>query len=372
MARSGQLRSSPRAARCVRLVLVIAVLAVPIVRGAAAEAKVVGRRVVDGAHQPVAFTFSDNGRIWVAEKARGTIQVFNVEAGEHHRFYQVPHVVGVGEHGLVGIALHPKFPVVPWVYVFATRSIGGRLVDQVMRIRSVKGRGRDLHVLFSAPASPMHEHSGGRILFGPRGMLYVFMGDATSPSSAQSLSSPRGKILRMTPVGGVPGDNPFPHSRVFARGFRNSFGMGFDPQTGILWETENGPECNDELNRVRRGANFGWGPSATCSGTSPGNTNQDGASPVLPARWYTPTIAPTGLAFCKGCRLGPKSEGALFFGAYNTGELRRVRLSPNRRRVVNVTVMGRPARSVLSLEVGPNGRLYYSTYVGVFRLAVQP
>lgn len=355
-----------------QFVLVVAMLGVPILLGAhTARAKVVGHRVAGGVHEAVAFTFSSNGRIWLVEKSRGTIQVFNVEAGEHHQFFRVPHVVGIREHGLVGIALHPRFPQKPWVYVFATRSVGGHLVDQVLRIRSVGGRGRDLVVLFSAPASPLHEHSGGRILFGPGGMLYVFMGDAASPANAQSMSTPRGKILRMTPTGGIPPDNPFPHSRVFASGFRNSFGMAFDPRSGTLWETENGPECNDELNRIRRAGNFGWGPSATCAGTSPGNTNRDGSDPVLPARWYTPTIAPTGLAFCRGCQLGPKSEGALFFGAYNTGELRRVRLSPDRKRVVNVTVLGRPAPSMLSLEVGPNGRMYYSTNLGVFRLAVQ-
>ena len=134
---------------------------------------------------------------------------------------------------------------------------------------------------------------------------------------------------------------------------------------------DNGPECNDELNVVRRGGNFGWGSSATCSGSAPRNTNGDGPNPVLPQRWYTPPIAPTGLAFCRRCHLGPKNEGTLFFGAYNTGELRRARLSPDRKRVVKVDVLGRPARSILSVEVGPNGTLYYSTYLGVFRLVTR-
>ncbi len=333
-----------------------------------AEAKLVGRRVVSGVQQSVAFTISSGGQIWVVEKAQGNILVFNPKSGGHHLFFHVSGVSAQVEQGLVGIALHPGFPRVPWVYVFATRSVGGRLLDQILRIRSVHEHGRDMHVMFSARASSLHEHSGGRILFGPDRMLYVFMGDAASPASAQSPHSARGKILRMTPFGAIPKDNPSRHSRIYARGFRNSFGMGFDPRTRRLWETENGPECNDELNLVRRGGNFGWGPSATCSGSSPRDTNQDGPDPVLPQRWYTPTIAPTGLAFCSGCGLGPKSEGALFFGAYKTGEIRRVRLSPDRKRVVRVDVLGRPARSILSVEVGPNGTLYYSTYIGVYRL----
>jgi len=358
--------------RAARRAVVVAMLLAPIVLLVRpASARLVGQRVVGGVQQAVAFTFSDSGRIWVAEKSRGNIQVFDIAAGTHHRFFHVPDVVGEDEQGLVGIALSPGFPKVPWVYAFATRSIGGTLLDQIVRIRSVNGRARGMHVLFSARASSLHEHSGGRILFGPDGMLYAFMGDATSPENSQSLGSPRGKVLRMTPSGGIPPGNPFPHSRIFARGFRNSFGMGFDPRTRRLWETENGPQCNDELNRVRRGGNFGWGPSASCAGGSPRNTNRDGPNPVLPARWYTPTIAPTGLAFCEGCRLGPRSEGALFFGAYNTGELRRVRLSADRKRAVDVDVFGRPTGSMLSLEVGPNGRLYYSTYTGVFRLGLK-
>lgn len=365
----------PRSPRLTNEVLVVVLsllfVSLAVAHADTAEAKVVGHRVVEGVKQAVGFTISRDGRIWVVEKARGDILVFNTKSGGHHRFFHVPAVAALQEQGLLGIALHPRFPRVPWVYVFATRSVGGRLLDQVLRIRSMRDRGRDMHVMFSARASSLHEHTGGRLLFGPDQMLYVFMGDATSPASAQSLRSPRGKILRMTPFGAIPKDNPIRHSRIYARGFRNSFGMGFDPRTGRLWETDNGPECNDELNLVRRAGNFGWGPSATCSGGSPGNTNQDGPNPVLPQRWYTPTIAPTGLAFCRRCRLGPKSEGALFFGAYNTGELRRARLSPDRRRVVKVDVLGRPARSILSVEVGPNGTLYYNTYLGVFRLVTR-
>ena len=74
----------------------------------------------------------------------------------------------------------------------------------------------------------------------------------------------------MTPAGGVPSDNPIPGSRVFAFGIRNSFGFTFDPQTDSLWETENGPECNDEINLIVGGGNFGWGPSETAAGARRG------------------------------------------------------------------------------------------------------
>ena len=333
-----------------------------------AEAKIVGQRVAGNLRQSVAFTFDDRDRLWVVEKQVGSIHVQNLGTGNRRRFFRIPDVYGRGGQGLLGIALHPNFPDAPWVYAFATRLIGGKPVDQLVRIRSVDGRGTRMQTLLSSPAGSAHMHSGGRIVFGPDGMLYVMIGDATTAAKAQELRSFRGKVLRVTPSGGIPDDNPIDGSRVFTWGLRNSFGMAFDPGSRRLWETDNGPECNDELNRLQPGRNFGWGPNATCSGSAPRNTNQDGPNPVLPERWFTPPIAPTGVAFCNGCRLGPKSERSLLFGDYITGTLWRARLSPNRLRVARLEKLARPSGQILSLESGPNGRLYYSTYTGVWRL----
>ena len=123
--------------------------------------------------------------------------------------------------------------------------------------------------------------------------------------------------------------------------------------------------CNDEVNVVPEDANLGWGSSGTCdSGSAPQNTNSDGLHPLLPQLWFTPTTAPTGLAFCEQCHLGAISEGALFFGTYKDGSLTRVRLSDDRTEVVGQRVVATPSAMVLSLERGPDGSLYYSTYTG--------
>ena len=247
------------------------------------------------------------------------------------------------------------------MYVFATRSIDGRLVDQLLRLEDVAGRGTGLSVLLSIPASPGHEHSGGRILFGPDGLLYAVVGDGLQPELAQDPSSLRGKVLR------IDRDGP---PEVFASGIRNSFGLTFDPQTGAMWETENGPECSDEVNVVAEGANLGWGASGDCMGPLPGSTNTDGPRPVLPQLHFTPTIAPTGIVFCDGCHLGTSNEGSLFFGAYKGGLLGRAVLSPDRTRIVDDRIVATPSAMVLSMERGPDGSLYYSTYLGIFRLAL--
>src|SRR5207244_583445 len=103
----------------------------------------------------------------------------------------------------------------------------------------------------------------------------------------------------------------------------------FDPQTGRLWETENGPSCNDELNRIVRGGNYAWGPheEENCQPPKPGalETNQDGPSPrIQPKIYYPSVIAPTGAVFCQACGLGSASGGRLFFGAWNTRDIRRI------------------------------------------------
>ena len=100
-------------------------------------------------------------------------------------------------------------------------------------------------------------------------MLYAIVGDAHDSSNAQDTSDEdRGKIIRIEPDGDVPSDNPF-GDRVWAFGIRNSFGFAFDPQTDDLWETENGPECNDEINGSAAARTTAGDPNETCTGTAP-------------------------------------------------------------------------------------------------------
>ena len=148
--------------------------------------------------------------------------------------------------------------------------------------------------------------------------------------------------------------------------------------SGNLWESENGPECNDEINLIAKGGNFGWGPSENCSGTSPGDTNQDGPLPRnLPQAWFSPTIAITGIAFCDGCGLGAALDGDLIFGCANgnclanVGPLGDAELTSDRAGLaagptrIDTTWSG----SIYSLEVAPDHRIYASDAQGIYRLA---
>ena len=335
---------------------------------ASAGSQIKSREVVGSLSQPVAFAFGPGKKIWYVEKSTGQVRIHDLDTDADRLFVTVPGVNGDGERGMLGIALHPNYPDKPLVYVYATRSAGGGLRNQILRYRDDHGSGVQRKVLLSTVAGGSPYHNGGRIAFGPDGMLYAIVGDAHDSSNAQDTTDEdRGKIIRIEPDGDVPGDNPF-GDRVWAFGIRNSFGFAFDPQTDDLWETENGPECNDEINRIRGGQNYGWGPSEACSGSSPGNTNQDGPSPVLPELFYENTIGITGIAFCEGCHLGHRSDGAAFTGAVNNGEVTRIFFNDQRTAITGHAVVYDHGGSTLSFEIGPGGRIYFSDFDGINKL----
>lgn len=331
-----------------------------------ASAAIGAQPIVSDLSWPVSFTFDDQGRIFYGLSIRGKIRIFDPASSSDSLFFTIP-----GATDLSGVALHPNYPSHPYVYAYVARMISGRLRLQIVRITDEGGTGSSLLVLKSWPIESLF---GGRILFGPDGKLYVVIGVVTGEfedqENAQSLGHHAGKIMRMTAGGSRPKDNPFPTSYVFAYGFRNSLGFTFDARTGSLWQTDNGPECNDELNLVVSAGNYGWGPSATCDTPPdpPLNTNQDGPEPHLPRLWYTPNIAPTGTEFCEGCNLGSGTNGALFFGAWNTGEIRRVTLDSSRSDVASQEAVYTHPQGILALEAAPGGELYFSDRDGIYKL----
>ncbi|MDQ4004749.1 MAG: PQQ-dependent sugar dehydrogenase, partial [Actinomycetota bacterium] len=231
-----------------------------------AQAAIATTPVATGLAFPAAFTvFPDAKRFLYGEQPSGEIRIYNDQRDTDVLFFDVPDVsTAGGEHGLLGLALHPNYPTTRFVYAYVTRKVGTNPTEnQILRFTESGGKGTNMQVIFSSPAGGFH--MGGRILFGPDGNLYALIGDRGVPSTSQDLTGTSGKVVRMTPSGGIPSNNPFSGRYAFAYGVRNGFGMAFDPQTGRLWKTDNGPDCNDELNRVDRGRNYGWGPSFTCT-----------------------------------------------------------------------------------------------------------
>jgi len=352
-----------------RLIVAAAVAALLLVPTTAHSAGIGAQPIGTGLNFPAAFTFAPDGRIFFGERLTGQIRILDPATGTHALFFTVTNIVTDGERGLLGLALDPKYPAKPFVYAYATRDVQGSQRNQILRIRDIGGVGSASKVIFSSDTVAASYHDGGRILFGPDKKLYAFVGDAHNSANSQNLGNTAGKMLRMTARGKAPAGNPFAGSLIWSYGHRNSFGFNFDPFTGRLWQTENGPECNDELNLIVRGANYGWGPSETCSTPPPAplNTNQDGPSPVQPLAFFTPTVAPVGGAFCAGCGL-PGGEGSFFYGELNTRRILQVVLTQSRTGIASITPVYTHPSFVLSIERGPGGSLYFSDGSAIYKL----
>ena len=258
-----------------------------------------GHRVetwVAGLEAPWSLVFLPNGDALVSERP-GRIRLIRngVLAAEP---YATLEVATGGEGGLMGLAVHPDFPRAPFVYAMLTYFPGPIPVlhrkNKVVRLVDQGGRATlDRTLLDDIPGA--FNHNGGRIAFGPDGMLYVATGDTYESALAQDMNSLAGKILRLTPDGAIPADNPFHGSPVWSLGHRNPQGLAWHPASGELFASEHGPSGefglggHDEINLVVAGGNYGW-PRAV------------GAPALAPFRdplvaWKTPTTPPSGIAF---------------------------------------------------------------------------
>lgn len=196
-----------------------------------------------------------------------------------------------GEGGLMGLAVAPDFQADPWLYIMHTTASDNRIV----RMRYTNGRidTASTQVLVSGILQQKF-HNGGRLRFGPDGMLYAATGDAQNGDYAQKLTGTgflNGKILRLTRTGQVPSDNPF-GSFIWSYGHRNPQGLAFDSR-GQLWQQEFGNSNQDETNLVQRGGNYGW---PQCEGTvSISGSGCGGTGLMAPKRTYR-----TADASCSG------------------------------------------------------------------------
>ncbi|MEU8050784.1 MULTISPECIES: PQQ-dependent sugar dehydrogenase [Micromonospora] len=261
---------------------------------------------------------------------RNSAQVLRVRPGQPpEAVAQISGVTPVGEGGLLGLAVSPTYAQDGYVYVYLTTATDNRIV----RFRLTAPQTQTPILTGLARAS---NHDGGRIAFGPDGLLYAGVGDAGQTANAQNPASRNGKILRMRPDGSVPPDNPFPGSLVYSLGHRNVQGLAWDAQ-GRLYATEFGQNTWDEVNLVVAGGNYGW-PTVEGRGNDPRFRD-----PLLV--WTTAEASPSGatiagnrlfVAALRGTRLwnvpldgagGAGTPVAELVGAY--GRLRTVEYGPD-------------------------------------------
>ncbi|HUC20224.1 MAG TPA: PQQ-dependent sugar dehydrogenase, partial [Candidatus Polarisedimenticolaceae bacterium] len=218
--------------------------------------------VVESLRVPWSIVFPSKDR-WLVSERSGALRI--VEAG---KLVATPlttfNVSDQGEEGLMGLALDPNYRTNKLVYACYAHTAGSGLADRVVRFED-RGTtaGPQTILIDNIPAAT--NHAGCRLSFGPADKkLYITTGDATNKAIAQNLSSLGGKILRINPDGSVPSDNPFAQSPVWTLGHRNPQGLAWQPGTNQLFATEHGPSGfdgpggGDEVNIIKKGANYGY------------------------------------------------------------------------------------------------------------------
>jgi glucose/arabinose dehydrogenase len=281
----------------------------------------------------------------------------------------VPAVYAEGQGGLLDVALDPRFAENSTIYLsFAEPGPGGTNGTAVARARLSGGALADLKVIFrQQPKVASKHHFGSRLVFARDGNLFVTTGERNSErAKAQDLGTHLGKVLRITPDGGVPPDNPFVGRKdalpeIWSYGHRNSQGATLDPRTGRLWEIEHGPKGGDEINLPEPGRNYGW-PVITYgreySGAQVGEGISAKAGMEQPVHTWVPSIAPSGMAFHDG-RAFPAWKDQLFVGALAATQLVRLVVTPEGQ--VNHEERIEIGKRVRDVREGPDGALYLAT-----------
>jgi quinoprotein glucose dehydrogenase len=311
---------------------------------------------------PWSLLFLPDGRALVSERP-GRIRLIR-DGRLQEAPYATVEVFHEGEGGLMGLALDPRFPKRPYVYAMHTYRDGGGVFNRVIRLEDRGGEGVPVGVVIDRIVGGKL-HNGGRISFGPDRLLYITAGERFESGLAQDLQALGGKILRVSAEGGIPEDNPFPHSPVYSYGHRNPQGLAWHPETGDLFQSEHGPSgefllfANDEINVIVKGGNYGWPEVVGAPGERPY---------VDPLILWKETTPPAGICFYTG-RLLPHLAGNLFVATLRSRALIRITLKPkaNTYRVTGIERWFATDRNtgkygrLRDVAVGPDGALYFTT-----------
>ena len=288
------------------------------------------------------------------------------EQGDHQLIHQFEVSRTGFEDGLLGMTLDPNFEQNQFIYTY--RSVpdeaGNPQFGEVAKHRFDGHRFSDSQVILELPAFPeQRHHFGGGLTFGPDGYLYMILGDLNRLDLARDPAALAGSMLRFGPDGTPPADNPVQDSARYAWGFRNGFGFDWHPETGMLYASENGNACDDELNLIEPGNDYGWGIHAYDTCPYP-----DDATPPL---WqWTPPIAPSGLTFVTSKRL-PEFENKLLMCGINLNQIHVIELAPDGRSVVSDEILEIDGRDFFcqgAMAQGADGWLYTAIDGQIFRI----
>ncbi|WP_276088293.1 PQQ-dependent sugar dehydrogenase [Pedobacter sp. JY14-1] len=256
--------------------------------------------------------------------------------------------------GALGLCPHPEFSKNRQVYLASNYLLAGSMKLRIVRYELIKDTlSKPLVIIKDIPAN--QNHTGCRLVFGPDKKIYITTGDADQPMLAQDLKAYNGKILRLNDDGSVPGDNPFVNNdtarkEIWSYGHRNPQGIAFQPGTGLLYASEHGPTGGDEINLIKKGANYGW-PIV--------HHDDQRVGMESPLVQYTPSIGPGETMFYNGSRF-PELRNKLLVACLRGEAVLCLDLKDGKISEQLVLLRKRYGR-IRSLVTGPDGYIYFST-----------
>ena len=328
----------------------------------------VTRNVVTGLRIPWEILWGRDNRIWLTER-EGNVKRVDPETGEVRLLLRIPGVLERMNNGLLGMALHPNFVDSPYVYLvysYQHPEVAHRILQRLVRY--------EYHCTTDTLLNPMvlidsieasAEHMGSRVVITPDRHILITTGDADGLWDPQGLDNLSGKVLRINIDGTIPQDNPWidqpwPAGLVWSRGHRNPQGMVLLPD-GRLYASEHGPWTDDEVNRIRGGADYGW-PSVEGYCNLPYEIEYCSEHDIAePAITWTPTIAPCGLDYYDHDAI-PEWKGGVLMGTLKHKRLLFMRFDDDGERVTGTEEYfpleyGR----IRDLCIAPDGRVFLAT-----------
>jgi glucose/arabinose dehydrogenase len=326
--------------------------------------------VADGLTNPWSIAFLPGGDILVTEKP-GRLRVIRNGRLLETPVAGVPEVLAQGQGGLLDVVPHPSFATNRLIYLSYSKPYpdGRGATTAVVRGRFENDRLTNIEPIFEAVARG-GGHYGSRLAFDAQGYLFITAGDRQVPSTgdleqhpAQDLSNHHGVTIRLHDDGRVPTDNPFvdranARPEIWSHGHRNPQGLAIHPETGEIWLTEHGPQGGDELNKVRRGANYGWpvigyGVNYRSGLAIHEGTHREGME--QPVHFWVPSIGTSGLMIYTGDRF-PAWRGDIFAGGMVGQQLARLDIEGDR--IIREETLAQGLGRIRDVRQGPDGLIY--------------
>ncbi|MDE0732001.1 MAG: PQQ-dependent sugar dehydrogenase [Gammaproteobacteria bacterium] len=328
--------------------------------------------VARGFSHPWAIAFLPDSGMLVTERP-GRLRIIRDGVLDSHPISGVPEVRTDGNGGLMDVAVHPNFSENGLVYLTYTKPVENGWGAPALSVgKLADGSLSDVHDLLVTEAYEGNSGLNGRVALGRDGKVYMSTGGRVG-DAAQDPMSLRGKVLRLEADGSMPADNPYLNRlnyrpEIYTLGHRNTLGLMLHPQTGEIWQHENGPNGGDEINILLPGRNYGW-PIVSFGRYYSGNrvnehpTREGLESPLLV---WLPAIAASGMAVYTGDQF-PAWKGNVFIGSLRmggipgTGHLQRIVFNERTEEMRRELMLTELKRRIREVREGPDGFLYILT-----------